>query len=392
MKKPLYFDNAATTPLDPEVDKVMRASQISGFGNSQNSHYYGWESADLIEQARTHVRAALGAGHSKEITFTSGATESNNWIFHHLLNQILTGRYSDRPEVLVSAGEHASVMESAKYLQHLNLIDLKVAPLNSIGQAEPQSISELISDKTVLVSIMWVQNEIGAINQIDEICKMCYQKGIPFHTDATQALGRVPLNIKKLPITFLSASAHKVYGPKGIGLLFCNQNLSSEITPFFRGGGHENGRRSGTLATPLIAGFGESCRLVADPGLTRIENERIAKLRHQLCLGLLRIFPDLKINTSFDHSVSTHLHVSWREFLLPKALAKIAASRGSACSSQRANWLSPTLTAIGLSSHESQNSIRLTLGRFTLETEIEEALINFEDLKYKVQSARNLER
>jgi cysteine desulfurase len=390
MIKPIYFDNAATAPLDPRVIEVMNEVQTRCFGNSQSSHIWGWEASHIIEEARLNVQKAIQARKSQDITFTSGATESNNWLFQMLLTRILKNSYNFKPQVIISAGEHASVTESAKFLEDLGLIELIYAPLNSKAQVDFEQLKSLVSGRTILVSVMWVQNEIGAINPIKEISEFCYQKGIEFHTDATQALGRLWLNVKDIPITFLSASAHKIYGPKGIGFLYHNSDLVTDLPPLLKGGGHESGRRSGTVPTPLIAGLGEACRLISTKEAVEEECERISRLRSQLAQGMLSIFDDLRINSDFEKCVSTHLHVSWRKFSLPKVIAKIAASRGSACSSHKMNWLNPTLQAIGLTFREIQNSLRLTLGRFTTEEDIQNALLVFEELKSRVTGNRDL--
>lgn len=382
-----YLDNAATTPLDPEVAKKVQEVQSQCFGNSQSNHSYGWEAANLVEDSRTLVQASIGARFSDEVSFTSGATESNNWVFHLILDGLLKKRFNFKPEIIISAGEHPSVTESAKYLADLDLIDLTVAPLSPDGQVTPDTIKSLMTSRTVLVSVMWVQNEIGTINPIEEISSICAEQGVAFHTDATQALGRLPINVKKLNVTYMSASAHKIYGPKGIGFLYHNPDLTYQVplSPLLRGGGHESGRRSGTLALPLIAGLAKACQLVTTASAIDQEMKRIATLRHQLLQGLIPLFDDLVVNTPLQRSVATHLHLSWQKFLLPKVMVKVAASRGSACSSQKANWMSPALLAMGVSPECIQNSLRLTLGRFTTEQDISVTLQAFSELKHRSQ-------
>jgi cysteine desulfurase len=232
---------------------------------------------------------------------------------------------------------------------------------------------------------MWVQNEIGTINPVQEIAEACFSRGVTFHTDATQALGRIPISLKDTKITYLSASAHKVYGPKGIGLLYHNENLISDVPPFFKGGGHESGLRSGTLATPLIAGFGKACEIISDPKVIEDETKRILALRQTLCDGLVKIFDDLKINTCFEQSVANYLHLSWNQFRLPRVFSHIAVSRGSACSSQKADWMSPTLISMGLTQEQISNSLRITLGRFTTLDDIHNTIEIFKNLKDRTQ-------
>jgi len=390
MKKTIYLDNAATTPLDLRVSDIVHQTSLTCFGNSQSAHTFGWDAAHIVESARTQVKTAIGAKSEREITFTSGATESNNWVFNILLHQILNKKYPYIPEVVISAGEHASVMQSALYLESLNLISLKILPLDKFGQVTVESVIKHLNPRTSLVSIMWVQNEIGTINPIQEIAEVCFSNGVTFHTDATQALGRVPISLKNTKVTYLSASAHKIYGPKGIGLLYHNEDLVSDIPPLLKGGGHELGLRSGTLATPLIAGFGKACELIADPNVIHEEAQNISALRQFLLDGLTELFDDLKVNTCFDKSVASHLHLSWNHFKLPRVLSRLAVSRGSACSSQKTDWMSPTLVSMGLTQEQILNSIRISLGRFTTLDDIKETIGIFKNLKSRSFMSREL--
>jgi len=352
MKKPVYLDYQATTPCDPRVVEKMLPYFTEMFGNAHSvTHSFGWQAEEAVELAREQVAELIGA-EAKEITFTSGATEANN-----LAIKGLAHFYGTRKNHIVTvATEHKCVLEAARGL--VDLADLEA----------------VMSERTLLVSVMGVNNEIGVIQPLAEIGALCRAKGTFFHSDGAQSLGKIPLDVEAMSLDLLSLSGHKVYGPKGIGALYVRRKPRVRLAAEIDGGGQERGLRSGTLPTPLIVGFGEACRIAK----TEMEEEgkRLRRLRDKLYQGIAGRLDGVGLNGSADKRIPGNLNLSfsWVEGeQLLRGLTDVAVSTGSACS---AATLEPSyvLRALGLNSELAHASLRIGLGRFTTEEEIDFAV------------------
>ena len=365
--KPIYLDYAATTPVDPRVVQVMVPYLYEQFGNpASRSHAFGWAAEEAVEIAREHVAALIGAD-PREIAWTSGATESNNLAikgaaqFHQGKGKHLITVKTEHKAVLDTLRELERVGFEATYLDVLpnGLIDLDV-------------LKAAIRPDTILVSVMAVNNEIGVVQDINAIGQLCRSKGILFHVDAAQASGKIELDMSTQPVDLLSLSAHKTYGPKGIGALYVRRKPRVRIEAQMHGGGHERGMRSGTLPTHQIAGMGEAYRLAKLHMAS--ENERIRALRDRL-LQRLSSIPEILINGDVEQRVPHNLNISFKfvegESLL-MGIKGVAVSSGSACTSAS---LEPSyvLRALGLSDEVAHSSIRFSIGRFSTEADIDTA-------------------
>ena len=363
----VYMDYAATTPVDPRVFKVMRPYFSKKFGNTMSLHSFGREAKKALEDSREKIAKAINANPS-EIIFTSGATESNNLA----LKGIAFANKKKGKHLIVSSIEHHCVLDSARWLekQGFEITYLKVDKHGLVDLAE---LEDSIREDTILVSIMHANNEIGTIEPIKEIGKICREKGVYFHTDAAQSFGKIPIDVKKMNVDLLTASSHKIYGPKGVGFLFIREGV--EIEPLLHGGGHEFGLRSSTVNVAGIVGFAEAAE-IARKEMKR-EAERLTKLRRKLERGVLKI----KNSHLNGHPIKRLPNISnfWFDFIEGEALVMyldqkgIAASTGSACSSES---LEPShvLLAIGLKPHQAQGSLRLSIGRFTTKKEVDYVL------------------
>ncbi len=367
-KRPIYLDNHASTPVDPAVLDAMLPFYGEKFGNPHSrTHYYGWEASEAVELAREQVAALIGAG-TDEVYFTSGATESNNLAIKGI------GRmYRGRKDHMVSCvSEHMCVLDS---LFNMEKEGSKVTYLEvgADGLIDLDALADAITDETILVSIMTVQNEIGIIQPMAEIGALCRQRGVFLHTDAAQAAGKIPIDVKAMNIDILSLTAHKYYGPMGIGALYVGRKPKVRLEPLFSGGGQENNMRSGTLPAPLCAGLGKASEL----GLAALADEpaRLGKMRDHL-LGRLQVaLPGIHINGSMAHRVPGNLNVSFdgvRAEDIMAALPDLAISSGSACTSE-SDESSYVLRAIGLSNDLAESSLRFGLGRFTAPEEVDYA-------------------
>jgi cysteine desulfurase len=367
--KTLYFDYSATTPVDPRVAAKMIPYLTEHFGNpASRSHPYGWEAEAAVEEARVQVAALVGAD-PKEIVFTSGATESNNLAIKgagHFYSAT-KGKH-----IITVRTEHKAVLDTVREMErqgfeatYLNVADNGLLDLDVLRAA--------IRPDTVLVSVMAVNNEIGVIQDIDAIGRICREKGVIFHVDAAQATGKMPIDLKTLPVDLMSFSAHKTYGPKGIGALYVRRKPRIRLEAQMHGGGHERGMRSGTLATHQIVGMGEAFRIAKEEMAT--ENERIRMLRDRLYTGLKDI-EEVHLNGDIDQRVPHNLNVSFNfvegESLI-MAIKDLAVSSGSACTSAS---LEPSyvLRALGRSDELAHSSIRFSIGRFTTEEEVDYAI------------------
>jgi cysteine desulfurase len=367
--KTLYFDYSATTPVDPRVAARMIPYLTEHFGNpASRSHPFGWEAEKAVEEARAQVAALVGAD-PKEIVFTSGATESNNLAIKgagHFYSAT-KGKH-----IITVRTEHKAVLDTVREMErqgfeatYLNVADNGLLDLDVLRAA--------IRPDTVLVSVMAVNNEIGVIQDLDAIGRICREKGVIFHVDAAQATGKMPIDLKTLPVDLMSFSAHKTYGPKGIGALYVRRKPRIRLEAQMHGGGHERGMRSGTLATHQIVGMGEAFRIAKEEMAT--ENERIRMLRDRLYTGLKDI-EEVHLNGDIDQRVPHNLNVSFNfvegESLI-MAIKDLAVSSGSACTSAS---LEPSyvLRALGRSDELAHSSIRFSIGRFTTEEEVDYAI------------------
>jgi cysteine desulfurase len=362
--KPIYFDNLATTPVDPRVVDAMLPYFGQIFGNAASrSHSFGWQAEQAVEQARRRVAGLAGAT-PREIVFTSGATEANN-----LALKGVCEAYGARGNHLITiATEHKSVLDPAHYLKGLGASVTVLQP-RSDGLLDLEQLRQAIRAETILVSVLYANNEIGVIQPIAEIGAICRERRILFHTDAAQAFGKLPIRLDEQNIDIMSVSGHKVYGPKGIGALCIRRGvrLSAQI----HGGGHERGMRSGTLNVPAIVGFGEACAICArEMGQ---EATRISALRDRLKARIESQLNSVFVNGSMEHRLPGNLNLSFagaNADALLLSLPEIALSTGSACSSATAEP-SHVLRALGVSEELARSSVRFGLGRFNTEEEVD---------------------
>ncbi|MCD2343312.1 IscS subfamily cysteine desulfurase [Ideonella azotifigens] len=366
--KPIYLDYAATTPVDPRVVHAMVPYLYEQFGNpASRSHAYGWAAEEAVEIAREHVAGLIGAD-PREIVWTSGATESNN-----LALKGAARFYQARGKHLITLKtEHKAVLDTMRELERQGF-EVSYLDVQPDGLLDIDVLKAALRPDTLLVSVMFVNNEIGVIQDVAAIGALCRSKGVLFHVDAAQASGKVEIDLATLPVDLMSLSAHKTYGPKGIGALYVRRKPRVRIEEQMHGGGHERGMRSGTLATHQIVGMGEAYRLARQSMAS--ENQRIAALRDRLLAGAREI-PEVLVNGSLQQRVPHNLNLSFTfvegESLL-MGMKGIAVSSGSACTSAS---LEPSyvLRALGLSDEVAHSSIRFSFGRFTTEADIDTAL------------------
>jgi len=367
MKLPIYMDNHATTPVDPRVFEEMAPYFTEKFGNAASrNHSFGWDAEEAVDKARQQVADLIGAS-SKEIIFTSGATESDN-----LAIKGAAEMYRDRGNHIITVvTEHKAVLDTCKHLEKSGF-EVTYLPVDRQGLIDLDDLKSAIKKETILISIMMANNEIGVIQPIGEIGKIAKQNGIVFHTDATQAVGKVPFNVNALGADLVSISAHKMYGPKGIGALYVRRKGPRvQLVPLIDGGGHERGMRSGTLAVPNIVGLGKAAE-VAGESLDE-ESNRLLRLREKLHKGISAKIPEVYLNGDAEHRLPGNLNVSFAyvegESLL-MGISDIAVSSGSACTSAS---LEPSyvLKALGVGEELAHSSIRFGLGRFNTEEEVD---------------------
>ena len=367
MQLPIYFDYASTTPADPRVVKKMQEclSLDGNFGNpASRSHSFGWKAEEATEEARSNVASLVNCD-PREIVWTSGATESDNLAIKG------SARFnkSKGNHIITSKVEHKAVLDSCRQLEREGF-EISYLDPNSNGIITPEMVLNSITDKTILVSLMHINNEIGVINDIESIGKITREKGIIFHVDAAQSTGKLPIDLSKLEIDLMSFSAHKTYGPKGIGAMYARRKPRVRLEAQIHGGGHERGMRSGTLATHQIVGMGEAFRIAKEDMFE--DNIRIKSLRDKFWEGL-KDMEEVYLNGDPEYRAAGFLNVSFNyvegESLI-MALKDIAVSSGSACTSAS---LEPSyvLRAIGLKDELAHSSIRFAIGRFTTEEEIE---------------------
>ncbi|MCG9033232.1 IscS subfamily cysteine desulfurase [Laribacter hongkongensis] len=368
LKFPIYLDYSATTPIDPRVAEKMIPFLTEKFGNpASRSHSYGWEAEEAVENARAEVARLINAD-PKEIIWTSGATESDN-----LAIKGAAHFYQSRGKHLITVKtEHKAVLDTCRELEREGF-EVTYLPVQENGLIDLEVFKAAIRPDTIVVSVMFVNNEIGVIQDIPAIGDICREKGIIFHVDATQAPGKVRLDLSELKVDLMSLSAHKVYGPKGIGALYVRRKPRVRLEAQMHGGGHERGFRSGTLATHQIVGMGEAFRIAREE--MDEEQARIARLRDRMWNGI-KDMEEVYINGDLEHRVPNNLNVSFNfvegESLI-MAIKELAVSSGSACTSAS---LEPSyvLRALGRNDELAHSSIRFTLGRFTTEEEIDFAV------------------
>ena len=370
MRLPVYLDYAATTPVDPAVAAEMaKYLTIDGvFGNpASKSHRYGWEAAEAVDEARNNIASLINAD-SREIIFTSGASESDNLA----LKGTALANQGKKKHIIVNALEHKAILDTADFLESQGFEVTRLNPGPS-GVFNPEDVEKAIRPDTFLVSIMHVNNEIGAVQDLKALAAVCHKHGVLFHTDAAQSAGKERIDVRDMDIDLMSLSSHKVYGPKGIGAIFIRRMPKVDLVPLIHGGGHERGYRSGTLATHQIVGMGEAFRLAKENFDTEIP--RLRALRDLLWAGIEKV-GGVKVNGSMEHRVATNLNVSFEGVdgdMLMVSLRNLAVSTGSACTSASVEP-SYVLRAIGVSRELAHASIRFSLGRFTTEEEIDYAI------------------
>ena len=362
----IYLDYQSTTPMDPRVFKAMEPYFCVDFGNPHSrNHVYGWRAEEAVENARADI-AKLIAANPSEVIFTSGATESNNLAIQGL------AEYYDKKHIITLTTEHKCVLESCRQLELQGFKVTYLSPLSS-GLVDLDELERAITPDTLLVSIMAVNNEIGVIQPLAKIGKLCREKGVFFHTDAAQAFGKIPLDVKEMCIDLMSISGHKIYGPKGIGALYVGKKPRVRLRAQIHGGGQERGMRSGTLPTPLCVGLGMASKIAMDE--MEKDNKHALKLRNQMLDMLQKSLTKIVINGDLESRIPGNLNISFAGVEgegLMAGMKNVCLSSGSACTSAS---LEPSyvLRAIGVSEDMAHTSLRIGIGRFTTEQDIETA-------------------
>jgi cysteine desulfurase len=362
--KRIYFDYAATTPVDPRVLRAMLPYFSKKFGNTMSLYSFGQEAKFALEESRERISGLIGS-RPDEIIFTGSATESNNLV----LKGVAFANKNKGNHIVISQIEHPCIMESARYLEKQGFKITRL-PASGYGLIDPEDVRKAIRKDTVLVSVIHASNEIGTVQPVAKIGKICREKGVYFHTDAVQSLGKIPIDVNKMSIDLLSASSHKMYGPKGAALLYVRKG--TKIEPILHGGGQEQGLRSSTVNVAAIVGFAKACEIAKKE--MKKEGLRISKLRDKLIKGVLGRIPDSYLNGHPKKRLPNNANLGFKgvegeSIVIQLDLAGIAASTGSACSSAS---LEPShvLLAIGLKHQEAHGSLRISLGRWTKESEI----------------------
>ncbi|KRZ32457.1 Cysteine desulfurase, mitochondrial [Trichinella pseudospiralis] len=353
--RPLYLDAQATTPTDPRVLDAMIPYSLNLYGNPHSrTHKYGWESETAVETARERIASLIGAD-AREIIFTSGATEANNLAIKGVAHY----NKSTKNHIITTQTEHKCVLDSCRRME-LEGFKVTYLPVQKSGLISLESLEKAINDKTVLVSVMTVNNEIGVIQPIEEIGRICRQKEVYFHSDAAQAIGKIPIDVDKLNVDLMSISGHKIYGPKGVGALFIRRRPRVRLEPQMSGGGQEKGFRSGTVPVPLVVGLGTACMICQEE--MQFDIEHVTRLSNRLCSKLREALPCIIFNGDQEKRYPG-------ESLLA-GMKNIALSSGSACTSSS---LEPSyvLRAIGTGADVAHSSIRFGIGRFTTEAEVD---------------------
>ncbi len=381
VKLPIYMDNHATTPMDPRVLEAMMPYMTGIFGNAASrNHSYGWEAEQAVDKAREQIAKLIGCT-AKEIIFTSGATESNN-----LAIKGIAEMYRERGNhIITEVTEHKAVLDTCKKLEKQGF-RVTYLPVKGDGLVDLEELERAMDDQTILVSIMYANNEIGVIQPVKEIGELCHKKGVIFHTDAVQAVGKIPVNVAADNIDVLSLSGHKVYGPKGVGALYVRRrNPRVQISEQQNGGGHERGMRSGTLNVPGIVGLGAACEIAGNE--MAAEGARQKELRDYMRQKFEKALDFTQVNGNMDHHLPGNLNISFvyveGESLL-MGINDIAVSSGSACTSAT---LEPSyvLKSLGLGDDVAHSSIRFGLGRFNTREEVDYVVDKLIDVVTKLR-------
>jgi cysteine desulfurase len=367
IQTPIYMDYAATCPVDERVVQAMLPYFTTHFGNAASrTHQFGWAAEEAVDKARAQVATLINAD-PKEITFTSGATEANNLAIKGAAEFLR----SKGNHIVTCVTEHKAVIDTCKYLERHGC-DVTWLPVGTDGLIDLAELERSLRPETILVSIMTANNETGVVQDVEAIGSLCHARKILFHTDAVQAYGKIPLDVDALHIDLLSISAHKIYGPKGVGALYVRRrNPRVRLSPQIHGGGHERGNRSGTLAVPLIVGLGSAAEIAGAE--MPVESKRIFELREHMRERLTREIPDSFVNGTLERHLPGTLNISFAyvegESLL-MGLKEVAVSSGSACTSAS---LEPSyvLRAMGLNDELAHSSLRITIGRFTTREEVD---------------------
>ena len=367
VKLPVYMDNHATTRVDPRVLDAMLPYFTEKYGNAASrNHEFGWKAEEAVETARGQIARLIHAS-PREIVFTSGATESNNLA----IKGVAEAHRAKGNHIITQATEHKAVLDTCKRLEKHGC-EITCLPVDRDGLVDPENVRRAITTNTILISIMHANNEIGVIQPIEEIGRIAKEKGILFHVDAAQSVGRIPVDVEKCGIDLLSISGHKLYGPKGVGALYVRRkDPRVEIAPLIDGGGHERGLRSGTLNVPGIVGFGKACE-ISQKEMAE-EGERLGRLRDKLRRAITSQLDDTFLNGSMEHRLPNNLNLSFAGVegdALLMGINDVAVSSGSACTTAT---LEPShvLRALGVSEDLAHSSIRFGLGRFNTEDEVD---------------------
>lgn len=367
VKTPIYMDNNSTTRVDPRVVEAMLPYFTEKFGNAASrSHPFGWEAEAAVEEARDQIAGLIGAS-AKEVIFTSGATESNNLA----IKGVMAMYKKKGNHIVTQATEHKAVLDTCKRLER-DGFQVTYLPVDRYGQVSAEQVREAMTDKTVLVSIMAANNEIGTLQPVQAIGRLCKEKGVLFHTDAVQAIGKVPIDVEGMGIDLLSLTAHKIYGPKGVGALYVRKkDPRVRLEPQIDGGGHERGMRSGTLAVPMIVGLGTACDIARRE--MPEETERTFRLRERLRKGIMDKLPETYLNGHPTERLPGNANISFAYVEgegLMMGIKDVAVSSGSACTSAS---LEPSyvLRALGVGDELAHSSIRFGIGRFNTEAEVD---------------------
>ena len=367
----IYLDYQATTPIEPRVVSAMAPYNHEIFANPHSTaHVLGQQSAAAVEAARSTIENCINAS-SEEVIFTSGATESNN----QAIASVIFGNTTDRRDILISEIEHKCIKNAAHFYAAKLGYKVKEVPVHSSGLIDVDAYQSLLSEQTLLVCIMAVNNEIGTIQDVKTFAEMAHQSGALFHCDAAQAPEAIDIDVKDWNVDMLSLSAHKVYGPKGIGALYIKNDLQAELPPFIQGGGQQFGMRSGTLATPLCVGFAEAMRITKQEA--KSNREKLSHLKRFFLQQLEETNIPFKLNGTQTQCHPGNINVQFigcdANKLLEKLQPHVCASTGSACNSEMV-LLSHVLKAIGLSDEEVSSSLRISLGRYSDESQIKQAV------------------
>jgi len=383
ISKNIYLDYQATTPLDPRVLEKMIPYFNERFGNPHSrNHSYGWEAEEATEIAREHVAKIINAS-PKEIVFTSGATESNN-----LAIKGIADFYGDKKNhIITCVTEHKCVLESCRFLNENENFEVTYLPVRQDGLIDLDALENAITENTLLISIMGVHNEIGVIQPLKEIGKLCRKHNIFFHTDCAQAIGKIKLDVDEMNIDAMSISGHKIYGPKGVGALYVRRKPRVRIKAMMSGGGQERGMRSGTLSPALCVGLGEACRICYDE--MDEENKRLVYLKNRFYDGITSKCKDVYLNGSSEFRIPGNLNISFAYVegeSLMMGIKDLAVSSGSACTSAS---LEPSyvLRALGVEEELAHTSLRIGIGRFTTQKEIDKSV---NDIVKEVNRLRSL--